>query len=75
MYVTEPPEIAPSEPFDGPSTIDSVSASPSGSVQLSGTETGAPTAVVRDTSSQLGGRVIVIETVAGADCAVPSDAR
>ena len=33
-----PPAIVPSEPFDGPSTIDSVSASPSGSVQTSGTD-------------------------------------
>ena len=62
-------------PFDGPSTIDSVSASPSGSVQASGTDTGSPTAVVRDTSSQLGARVIVIDTVAGSESTVPSLAR
>ena len=53
----------------------SVSGSPSASVQVSGTDTAAPTAVRRDTSSQLGRRVIVIATVAGAECAVPSLAR
>ena len=62
-------------PFDGASPIDSVSASPSGSVQLSGTDTGAPAAVVRDTSSHAGARVTAMLTVAGADCAVPSLAR
>ena len=59
----------------GPSTTDSVSVSRSGSVQLSATETAAPTAVRRATSSQLGLRVIVIATVAGAELAVPSLAR
>ena len=44
----------------------------SGSLQASGTSTGAPTAVRTDTSSQLGGRVIVMVTVAGAEAAVPS---
>ena len=59
----------------GASTIDSVSSSSSGSVHVSGTETGSPTAVVRATSSQLGARVIVIDTVAGAESTVPSEAR
>ena len=75
VYVTESPEIAPSEPFVGASTIDSDSSSSSSSVHESGTETGSPTAVVRETSSQLGARVIVIDTVAGAEWAVPSVAR
>ena len=74
VYVTEPLAIAPSEPFDGPSPIESVSGSPSGSVQVSGTLTAEPAAVRRATSWQLGARVIVIAAVAGAEVAAPSDA-
>ena len=61
-------------PCDGPSAISSVSASPSGSVQVSGTDTLEPTRTVSATSSQAGGREIVTLTVAGADAAVPSEA-
>ena len=51
-----PPLIGPSEPFDGPSSIESVSGSPSGSVQASGTETARiDTPCARDASSQAGG--------------------
>ena len=63
--MTSSPEIGPSELLVGASTIESVSASPSSSVHVNGTDTGSPTAVVRATSSQIGGRVIVIDTVAG----------
>ena len=61
-------------PFDGALTIDRVRVSPSASVQASGTETAVAVRVRRATLSQLGGCVIVIVAVAGADSAVPSDA-
>ena len=69
-----PPTIAPSVPFDGCVTAESVSGSPSGSEHTSGTWTAVSTAVRTDASSQLGGRVIVIETVAGAPSPWPSSA-
>ena len=73
--MTSPPSIAPSEPFDGPSTIESVTLSPSGSVHSSGTWRAASTAVRTATSSHAGGREMEIDTVAGAEWAVPSLAR
>ena len=73
--MTAPPEIEPSVPWLGTPSMARVSGSPSASVHVSGTETAAPTAVRRDTSSQLGLRVIVIAAVAGADPATPSLAR
>ena len=41
-------------------------------MQLSGTDTGAPTAVLRETAEQVGAREIVIVTVAFAESPVPS---
>ena len=41
-------------------------------MQVSGTETGVPASVVRETSAQCGAPVSVSVTVAGADSAVPS---
>ena len=73
--MTAPPAIAPSEPCAGPSAIDSVRSSPSGSVQLSGTDTATPTAVRRATSSQAGARVTASVTVAAGPVARPSVAR
>ena len=64
--------IAPSVPSAGSVTLESVSWSPSRSVQLSGTDTGAPTAVLRDDRRQVGAREIAIVTVVFAESPVPS---
>ena len=74
-----PPPTAPSEPWSGSPTVSRSSESPSGSVQSSATSTGVPVSVVAVTGSQVGawfgGGMTVSETVAGAESAVPSEAR
>ena len=81
MYVTffVPWSIAPSVPCDGPATFESVSASPSGSVQAS-CELGRGRAHHRlrhrlARGAVFGGATTVIETVAAGEVAVPSVAR
>ena len=73
--MTAPPETGPSVPSLGASTTERVSASPSGSVQVSGMLTGVPARAASEMSSHAGGREIVTCTVAGAESAVPSVAR
>ena len=77
MYVTvfAAWSIAPSVPCAGSVTFESVSGSPSGSVQVSGIETAVPTFVLRVTSWHVGARVTFSVTVAVAPVAEPSVAR
>ena len=59
----------------GGATIDSVTASPSASVQLRAISTAVSNAVSALLAVQAGARLATVtETVAGADCAVPSSA-
>ena len=64
--------IVPSVPFDGLLAFENVSASPSASVQESGTDTAVFARVRRETASHTGAREIVIDTVATLESATPS---